>query len=151
MQLFLNNDDLNAGLYDGMVKGRKRFGSTQVPHGHGTIHYFTNDKYHRDNYTGDWVNGQREGNGSTNFRDGSMYAGQYSQGYEHGLGVIRYKNGDILEGEFRMGKIDGHAVLKYSDGDQREGFFRSNELDGQVTLESILSNYWRLVQELYFS
>ena len=45
LQLFLNRDDLNSGLYEGEVKGRRRFGSSQVPHGVGTINYFTNDKY----------------------------------------------------------------------------------------------------------
>ena len=27
-----------------MVTGRRLFGSSQIPHGKGTIHYFTNDK-----------------------------------------------------------------------------------------------------------
>ena len=31
-QLFLNSNDLNAGLYDGEVTGRRRFGDSQVMH-----------------------------------------------------------------------------------------------------------------------
>ena len=30
VQLFLDRDDLNAGLYEGEVRGRRRFGDTQV-------------------------------------------------------------------------------------------------------------------------
>jgi len=131
-ELFLNSDDLNAGLYEGEVRGRKRFGDTQVPHGVGTIYYFTTDKYNRVNYTGDWVNGQREGNGSTSFKDGAVYQGGYEQGLEAGAGFIRYENGNTLDAQFVAGKIQGHGVFRYASGDQREGFFKDNILDGQV-------------------
>jgi len=131
-ELFLNSDDLNAGLYEGEVRGRKRFGDTQVPHGEGTIYYFTTDKYNRVNYTGDWVNGQREGNGTTSFKDGAVYQGGYEQGLEAGAGYIRYQNGNTLDAQFVAGKIQGHGVFRYAGGDQREGFFKDNILDGQV-------------------
>ena len=38
--------------------------------------YFTPSQS-RVNYTGEWVNGEREGNGTTNFRDGAVYRGEY--------------------------------------------------------------------------
>ena len=133
LQLFLNSgDDLNSGLYEGMVKGRRRFGGTQKPHGFGMINYFTNDKFHRKNYTGYWKDGTRHGNGTTYFRDGSIYRGEYFDGLEEGQGEISYPNGNVLSGQFEDGKIHGHTVLRYANGDQREGFFRENELDGQV-------------------
>ena len=31
----------------------------------------------RVNYTGQWVEGEREGNGTTSFRDGAVYTGEY--------------------------------------------------------------------------
>lgn len=131
-ELFLNRNDLNSGLYEGEVTGRRRFGETQVPHGYGAIFYFSNDKYNRVNYTGQWVEGEREGNGTTSFRDGAVYTGEYRSGLEHGRGFIRYPNGNSLDAEFVAGKIMGHGVFKYASGDQREGFFRDNILDGQV-------------------
>ena len=39
-QLFWNRNDLDSGLYEGHVTGRKLFGGTQVPHGQGSIYYF---------------------------------------------------------------------------------------------------------------
>ena len=69
--------------------GRRRFGRTQVPQGRGVINYFTNDKFHRLNYTGEWVNGTRHGGGTTFFKDGSVYEGEYKEGVEHGEGTIR--------------------------------------------------------------
>ena len=75
LQIFYDKDELNSGLYEGTVRGRRLFTSSAIPHGQGTIYYFNNDKYHRVNYTGDWVQGTREGNGTTNFKDGSVYKG----------------------------------------------------------------------------
>ncbi len=103
-----------------------------MPHGRGIINYFTNDKYHRLNYTGEWRDGHRWGEGKTYFADGSVYSGEYERGAEHGSGVITYANGNILEGGFKEGKIHGHAVFKYPNGNRREGFFRDNILDGRV-------------------
>jgi len=131
-ELFLDNNDLNAGLYEGEVKGRRRFGDSQVPHGIGTIYYFTNDKFNRVNYTGEWVDGQREGNGSTFFQDGAHYIGGYMEGLETGTGMLLYTNGNSLEAEFVKGKIQGHGVFRYANGDQREGFFTDSSLEGQV-------------------
>jgi len=131
-ELFLDSNDLNAGLYDGEVTGRRRFGDSQVPHGVGTIYYFTTDKFNRVNYTGDWVQGEREGNGTTSFKDGAVYQGGYKKGLENGAGFIRYENGNTLDAEFVAGKIQGHGVFRYDNGDQREGFFKDNILDGQV-------------------
>jgi len=131
-ELFLNRDNLTAGLYEGEVKGRKRFGETQDPHGKGTIYYFTTDQFNRVNYTGDWRTGRRHGNGTSYFKDGAVYIGGYRKGLEDGPGFIRYPNGNTLDAEFIQGKIQGHGVFRYSNGDQREGFFEDNILDGQV-------------------
>lgn len=136
-ELFLNKNDVNSGLYEGDVKGRRRFGETQVPHGEGTIYYFSNDKFNRVNYTGDWADGERAGNGTTSFRDGAVYQGEYKDGLEHGRGFIRYTNGNTLDAEFVGGKIVGHGVFRYASGDQREGFFKDNILDGQVIFTSV--------------
>lgn len=131
-ELFLNENDLTAGLYEGEVRGRKRFGDTQEPHGFGTIFYFTADKFNRVNYTGRWIKGKRGGNGTTYFKDGAIYRGGYKTGLEEGPGFIRYPNGNTLDAEFKRGKIQGHGVFRYSNGDQREGFFKDSILEGQV-------------------
>ena len=104
----------------------------------------------RVNFTGSWVQGEREGNGTTTFNDGAVYHGEYRRGLEHGRGFIRYPNGNNLDAEFEGGKIMGHGVFRcssilwtinwknplvisrYANGDQREGFFKDNILEGQV-------------------
>ncbi|TRY63135.1 hypothetical protein TCAL_12300 [Tigriopus californicus] len=132
-EIFLRDKSgLNNGLYEGFVNGRRRFGGTQVPEGFGVINYFSDDKFHRLNYTGEWFNGVRSGNGTTFFRDGSVYTGDYKDGVEDGRGEIRYSNGNVLRGEFRRGKIDGTATFTYPNGNQRQGVFLENILDGEV-------------------
>ena len=92
------------------------------------------------------------GNGTTYFKDGSLYEGAYLDGVEEGEGRIFYPNGNILEGEFSEGKIHGHAVFKYPNGDQREGFFTENVLDGQVIYTrangKIVIELWRQGERL---
>lgn len=132
-EIFLRDKSgLNNGLYEGFVNGRRRFGGTQVPEGFGVINYFSDDKFHRLNYTGEWFNGVRSGNGTTFFRDGSVYTGDYKDGVEDGRGEIRYANGNVLRGEFRRGKIHGTATFTYPNGNQRQGVFLENILDGEV-------------------
>ena len=60
-----------------------------MPHGSGTLVYFTNDPLGRYNYTGGWRRGQRAGEGATAFRDGRVYTGQYDKDRENGRGRIR--------------------------------------------------------------
>ena len=136
LQIFLDKDDLNSGLYEGTVRGRRLFTSSAVPHGPGTIFYFNNDKFHRVNYTGQWVEGTRQGNGSTYFKDGSVYRGEYRQGVEAGEGTIRYPNGNVLEGEFIDGKIHGHAVFK---GYSHNSYHR----DSRITIHTTYFNQKR--------
>jgi len=134
-ELFLDRrggSELNAGLYEGTVTGRRRFSETQVPNGRGTIYYFTTDRFNRQNYTGDWVNGTRQGNGTTHFKDGAVYIGEYRNGLENGAGMIAYPNGNRLEADFKGGRVEGHGVFRYGSGDQREGYFSNNNLEGQV-------------------
>jgi len=134
-ELFLDRrggSELNAGLYEGTVTGRRRFSETQVPNGQGTIYYFTTDRFNRQNYTGAWVNGTRQGNGTTHFKDGAVYIGEYRNGLENGAGMIAYPNGNRLEADFKGGRVEGHGVFRYGSGDQREGYFSNNNLQGQV-------------------
>ena len=75
-------------------------------------HLYSEFLFTRVNYTGEWVNGDREGNGTTHFRDGAVYQGEYKSGLEHGQGYIIYPNGNSLDAEFVGGKIMGHGVFR---------------------------------------
>ena len=67
------------------------------------------------------MGGEREGNGTTTFRDGAVYDGEYSQGLEHGRGFIRYPNGNSLDAEFVGGKIMGHGVFRCTSARPGDG------------------------------
>ncbi len=100
---------------DGLYKGDLRRGGGGIPHGSGTLIYFTDDSKGRYNYSGDWRDGSRHGLGATAFRNGDLYRGRYSDGLENGRGKIFYSNGDTFEGAFYISiatKLMRHPVLK---------------------------------------
>ncbi len=75
---------LSAGITAGFFSFRSGH-----PHGHGTLLYFTDDSKGRYNYTGNFVRGQRSGQGTTAFRDNRVYTGSYEKNKENGRGKIR--------------------------------------------------------------
>ncbi len=52
---------------------------------------------------GTWNMGKKEGNGSFNNGDGSVYQGGFAQDQYHGKGVMRYANGDVFDGDWECG------------------------------------------------
>ena len=87
-------------LYEGMfIKGEKS--------GHGLQH-------NRDNtykYEGDWKFNLKNGQGTENYPDGSVYEGFFVNGKKQGKGKLTLANGSCYEGEFYMDKIEGYVIL----------------------------------------
>ena len=44
--------------------------------------------------------GFRDGKGSFNFADGSVYVGEWKLGLRHGLGEFRYSGGGVYKGQW---------------------------------------------------
>lgn len=58
-------------------------------------------------YTGDFVDGVRQGQGEIVMPDGFRYNGQWQGGEMTGKGTATYGNRDVYEGEFVKGKREG--------------------------------------------
>ncbi|XP_043854404.1 LOW QUALITY PROTEIN: radial spoke head 10 homolog B2 [Dromiciops gliroides] len=54
----------------------------------------------RNEYVGDFVNGDRHGHGKFFYASGAMYDGQWVSNKKHGFGRLTFKNGRIYEGQF---------------------------------------------------
>nr|XP_030140869.3 radial spoke head 10 homolog B isoform X1 [Taeniopygia guttata]XP_030140872.3 radial spoke head 10 homolog B isoform X1 [Taeniopygia guttata]XP_030140873.3 radial spoke head 10 homolog B isoform X1 [Taeniopygia guttata]XP_030140875.3 radial spoke head 10 homolog B isoform X1 [Taeniopygia guttata]XP_041575114.1 radial spoke head 10 homolog B isoform X1 [Taeniopygia guttata]XP_041575115.1 radial spoke head 10 homolog B isoform X1 [Taeniopygia guttata]XP_041575116.1 radial spoke head 10 homol len=54
----------------------------------------------RNEYVGDFVNGERHGHGTFLYADGAMYSGEWVHNKKHGKGIFFFKNGHKFEGEF---------------------------------------------------
>ena len=54
-------------------------------------------------YEGAWVEGQKDGMGRLNYKDGRYFIGMFKNGMKHGKGCIISRQGKILsEGEYVM-------------------------------------------------
>ena len=51
-------------------------------------------------YTGEWLDGERDGTGVQEWLDGSRYVGQWRAGKANGHGKMLHANGDVYEGEW---------------------------------------------------
>lgn len=107
----------NGDVYEGDVNAENN------PHGKGTMNY--NNGIRR--YEGEWENGQRSGQGTYTYTNGSTYVGNWVNGRKNGQGTMRWTarvgeaNGDVYEGNFADGWMNGHGIMKYDNGDVYEG------------------------------
>ena len=67
-------------------------------------------------YEGEWLNGQRDGQGSQLWCDGSRYEGTWVQGRASGKGKLYHADGDVYEGEWINDKANGHGSYTHSNG-----------------------------------
>ena len=92
-----------------------------------------------DVYTGETVNGQREGRGTYYFANGDVYVGEFLGSVFHGVGVLRKADfrecgrpcsGRSYQGEFARGLRHGRGKYASGFGDLYEGEFREDAYHG---------------------
>ena len=74
-------------------------------------------------YTGQWYQGMKHGQGVQLYPDGSKYEGEFAKGFEHGQGKKNYANNTSFEGRFRFGRKDGPGTMTDADGTATKGTF----------------------------
>ena len=62
-------------------------------------------------YTGDWSEGEKNGQGQYEFATGDLYEGYWLNGKRHGKGVYRWKNGETYNGDWRNDRMNGLGVI----------------------------------------
>ena len=60
-------------------------------------------------YTGQFLDGEKDGIGLEITPDGDVYTGNFEHGYRHGAGRLIYANGDVYEGNFHKGGREGQG------------------------------------------
>lgn len=81
-------------------------------------------------YEGDFVNGKREGLGTSTFTNRATYTGQYSKGLFHGKGKYNYPDGGVYEGNWVDGRIEGQGIYTAKDGGYYSGEWKNNKSNG---------------------
>jgi hypothetical protein len=66
-------------------------------------------------YNGDWLNGEKEGNGEVFYgrrnATESYYKGQWKQSLRHGTGELMLRNGSLIKGNFYGNKPNGDCTI----------------------------------------
>ncbi|TAE34008.1 MAG: hypothetical protein EAZ91_01480 [Cytophagales bacterium] len=94
-------------------------------HGQGTQYYPDG----RLKYKGVFQDDERAGFGTYYFRNGDRYVGQFFENAPNGKGTYYFSDGDRFVGNFRQGKRNGFGTLYDSDGDKQEaGQYEDDEL-----------------------
>ena len=111
----------NRGHYDGDIHNNVR-------HGNGTYVY-ANTFF---KYEGEYVNGQKHGQGRFFLGDGSVYTGSFTNGEIEGHGQRLYPDDSTYTGEYRKGEMDGEGNFEGAgELPSYQGTFRSNQRHGK--------------------
>ena len=124
-------------LVDGKANGRGEMLITEkmkfvgdfhndLPYGKGVLENLKDKSI----YTGDVVNGVKEGYGELKLIDGIIYEGGFKNDKFNGQGKITFPNGRKYIGEFKNNKMNGEGVFSWEDGKNYEGMYVDNMKQG---------------------
>ena len=95
-----------------------------VRQGTGTFKYNNGDVY-----TGTWYNNKRENEGTCTYNNGDTYKGYWKNDTCY-QGTLTYANGDEYSGFWSKGKIYGRGKYRKADGSTYDGLFKDGKKDG---------------------
>lgn len=74
-------------------------------------------------YSGDWVDGMKQGRGLYLYANGDTYEGGYHRGMKHGYGAASWANGSRYIGHWDSGREHGEGRYMAGDGQCYKGTF----------------------------
>lgn len=83
-----------------------------------------------DNYVGDKLNGQKHGNGTIVYPDGSKYRGQWQHDLRSGWGEYSDLFGDSYRGYWKSDEREGQGEAVYGTGDRYSGEWKNGKYNG---------------------
>ena len=92
--------------------------------------YATYAWFSGDTYTGEFLNGQYNGEGEYQFSDGRHYTGSWVNSQKNGYGVFSFANGDVYEGMFANDVCHGDGKYTFPNGDVYTGNFSNGSYEG---------------------
>lgn len=91
----------------------------------------------RDKFSGNFVNGVKDGQGRYDFYSGDFYEGDWKNNKQDGIGKTVYRKGDFelgsYCGKYANGVREGDGVFKFSNGDIYSGQWKNNLKHGKGT------------------
>ena len=114
-----------------VVEGKRETTSTKYSGEFEGIYKYVNS----DEYSGEWKDGKRHGQGKLKWANGDEYSGGWNDGTRHGQGVQYYLNGDLYSGEWKDDKRHGHGSMIYASTDEYVGEWKDGKRHGQGTIK----------------
>ncbi|GHU12595.1 hypothetical protein FACS189449_06550 [Alphaproteobacteria bacterium] len=103
--------------------------------GYGTAYYYNGAGQKNDKYTGDYVDGRRQGKGKQTYNEKNdewvSYDGEWDNDRWHGNGTLIFRNGEKYTGNFVTGEMCGTGKYTFS----KKGIFTFS--DGKIDLTHI--------------
>ena len=116
-RVFIGKED-SFDIYEGAMKNSSFYGKGKLILSNGVI------------YEGDFIDGEKTGNGKIIFEDKTVYEGGVEKGDLNGKGKMIWTNGYEYEGDFEFNKLCGNGILKSPNGEIYEGEFKNNLFNG---------------------
>jgi hypothetical protein len=85
-------------------------------------------------YIGDYKNGQKDGQGSCTYPNGSVHSGLYCNGVKSGLGTCTWANGNDFSGMYVNDRMHGTGRFQWASGHVYTGEFASDRRHGRGML-----------------
>ena len=82
-------------------------------------------------YTGEWMNGKRDGVGEFKWLDGAIYTGEWREDMAHGKGKLVHADGDIYEGDWKSDMANGYGTYTHSSGAKYTGEWLNDAQHGK--------------------
>ena len=83
-------------------------------------------------YTGQWVDGVAQGQGSITWPSGASYEGEWLAGMRTGQGTMHYDDETVYVGEFKENKREGQGRRTWPDGGYVDGEWKNNMVNGKA-------------------
>ncbi len=86
--------------------------------------------------------GQLDGNGRMQWKNGDTYEGNFVDGLFHGQGRLASASSGVYRGNFVAGEMEGQGELVYADGSRYSGEFKANQFQGKGKLNYPDGSYY---------
>ena len=97
-----------------------------IPDGMGTQVYDSGNSY-----TGNFLNGEKVGQGIFYYVDSSRYEGAWDHDQQNGDGTFYWKNGDRYVGQVADNMLAGQGIFYYASGNRYEGEWKDSYQEGK--------------------
>ena len=81
-------------------------------------------------YSGEFLNNQKEGYGTIEWKDGAKYQGEFKANQINGYGIIEYPDEKFYQGEVRNGRMDGFGEFFWKNERKYIGNYKNDRRNG---------------------